>query len=116
MSFASKYNKGRKFDVNTSGFGYASLADLYNQYGKDHVYPLLGIYINTKGKYSDAPVFATDGVLVNIPSHMLDVSKQIMNDDEAIEAINAGHAGFRIYSYHDDKHNKNCWSVDFVDR
>lgn len=115
MSFASKYNNARKFDFNTTGFSYTSLVDLYNQNGKDYVYPLRAIYINTKGKYADAPVFATDDVLVNIPSHMTETAKEIMADDDAVSAINAGKAGFKIYSYHDNKHNKNCFSIDFVD-
>lgn len=113
--FASKFNRSRKFDVDTTNFEYESLADLYNDNGKDKVYPLTAIYINTKSRYGDAPVLATDTCFVNAPSHMLDIAKEILADDEACEAINKGEAGFQIYAYINAKFNRECFGINFVD-
>lgn len=113
--FASKFNKARKFDVDTRNFNYESLADLFNANGKDKVYPLTAIYINNKSKYGKAPVFATDYCFVNAPSHMLDTANEILSDDEAVAAINNGEVGFVIYPYTAEKFNRDCFGVNFVD-
>lgn len=113
--FANKYNKGRKFTIDTTGFDYESMADLFNKYGKEMVYPLTAIYINTKSKFGDAPVFATNECFVNAPSHMLDTAKEILADDEAIAAINNGEVGFIIYPYKAEKFNRDTFGIQFVD-
>ena len=87
MGFASKYNKTRKFDIDTNGFEFAAPADLFNQNGKDYVYPIRAMFINTKGKYNDNPVVATDSFFVDFPAHMCDTCREILNDDEAVAAI-----------------------------
>lgn len=115
MSFASKYNRNRKFDVNTSGYGYKSLVDLFNESGEDKVYPVQAVYINTKSKFGDSPVVATDGCFVNFPKHMLESAQEILSDPEAIADINNGKVGFKIYTYHDTKYNRNCFGVEWVD-
>lgn len=114
--FASKFNKARKFDVDTTHFQYESLADMYNANGKEHIYPLTAIYINTKSKFGSAPVFATDTCFVNAPSHMLDTAREILADDEAVAAINNGEVGFEIYPYTAEKFNRECFGINFVDR
>lgn len=114
-SFASRFNKGRKFDIDTNGFQYASLADLFNANGADFVYPVRAIYINTKGKYNDAPVIATDDCFVNCPSHMTETARDILADDEAIADINGGKVGFQIYTYTQTKYNRDCFGINFVD-
>jgi len=119
MSFAKRFNKEKKFNIDTQGFGYTALQDLYNANGKNAVYPLKGIYINTKGKFADNPVFITIisgvGFLVNVPSHMMDVVREILIDEEAVADINAGKVGFMIYQYHSKNFNRDCLSVEFKD-
>ena len=114
MAKFSKFNKMKKFDVDTSNFEYVSLAELYNS-DKDKVYTIKGIYINTKSKFGAAPVFAIDGFLVNAPSHLLETCQEMLRDDEAIDLINQGKAGFKVYIYHNDKFNLDCFGVEFVD-
>lgn len=115
MGFASKFNRNRKFTADTSGFQYAAMADLYNNNGKDFVYPLRAIYVNTKSKFGDAPVFATDTCFVNGPAYMLDTVRDILADDEAVDAINAGKVGFTIYPYVNDRFKRDCFGINFVD-
>ena len=115
MGYFSKFNKGRKFDFDTTGFEYRSLSELYNENGANQVYPLTAMYVNSKSNFGVAPVFATTDCFVNIPSHMVDVVNQILADEEAIKAINEGKIGFVIYPYIQKKFNKTCYGVNFVD-
>lgn len=115
MSFAERYNKEKKFEIDTTDFEYFSLEELYATNGEEMIYPLLAVYINTKGHYGDAPVFATNEKFVNVPKHMLDVAKEILNDNESIDEINAFKVGFQIYKYHSGKYNKDCYGIRFVD-
>lgn len=114
-SFANKYNKARKFAIDTTGFQYASMADLFNAHGANHVYPVRALYINTKGKFADSPVIATESEFVNCPAHMTDTVRDIIADDEAIEMINGGAVGFQIYQYENVKYNRDCFGIRFVD-
>ena len=122
FSFASKFNTERLFNIETEGFEYVSLEEMFlNDVDPDtgihlnSVFPVLGIYINKKSLYDPAPVVATDGHYVNFPSHLLDVCKEMINDKRAVAEINAGHCGFTIYSYHQPKYNKECYGVEWVD-
>ena len=114
MSFNfESLNKG-KFLVNTNGFEYRSLADLFNENGADKKYKIRAVYINTKGKYGDAPVVALDDCFVNLPSNTLPAAREILSSNDAINEINAGCAGFIIRPYHTNKYNRDCLGVDFV--
>lgn len=114
-SFAKRFNKGARFNFDSQGLGYRTLAELYSEDGPDVVHMLHAIYINTKGKFADNPVFGTDGALVNIPAHMTDVCREIITDEDAIDDINAGRVGFTVYQYESEKFNRVCYGVNFVD-
>lgn len=115
MGFANKYNKARKFDIDTNGFEFESLADLFYNYGEGYVYPLRALFINTKGIYSDNPVAATDDFFVDFPSHMTDTAKEIIADENAVSDINNGKVGFKIYTYLQKRYNRVCYGIEFVD-
>lgn len=115
MSFANRFNKGKKFDFNTEGLEFTSLADLYNGNGEDKVYTLKAIFINTKSKFGDTPVFASDSFLVNAPSHLLDTVKEILADADAVASINDNKVGFTIYPYKSEKFNVDTFGIKFVD-
>lgn len=116
MSFASKRNKDvKKFDIDTEGFEYYNLDDLYEENGEDYQYILKGFYINKKSKYGDAPVAITLDYFVNLPQHMLDTVKEICADADDVADINNDKVGFKIYSYEDEKHKKTCYSIRFED-
>lgn len=115
MSFATKFNKGRKFEINTEGFEFASRADLIKRDGEGAVYPLTAIYINTKSKYGSHPVFATDKFFVDAPNHMLEIAEDILLDAEAISQINDGKVGFALYTFKSDKYNVESIGIKFVD-
>lgn len=137
FSISKKYNKEKLFKINTEGFEYVSLEDLYQETAEmqaeatDHVFDehseevkeiveetifqVRGIYINTKGLYDDAPVVALDSAYVNLPAHLTPICKEILADPQAIAAINAGRVGFTIYTYVKPAYNKTCYSIKWVD-
>jgi hypothetical protein len=112
----TKHNKAAKI-FNTElppNSPYVSLKELYKNNGKDKVYPLCGLYINTKGKYGDQAVLYTDKFYVNTPSHMLERCQDILHDQEDIDDINAGKCGFTVYAY-TDQNGTERHSVSFVE-
>lgn len=116
MSFASKYsNASPRFNVKITNPTYTSLADLFTDYGSDHVFAIAGIYINTKGQYGAQPCVAiNESTLVNFPKHLLEVCEEMRKDPDAIDAINNGQAGFKVYQY-TSKQGRVAYSVDWVD-
>lgn len=133
FSISKKYNKEKLFKINTDGFEYISLEDLYKEREsniaiedfedpeevkeivEETIYQVRGIYINTKGLYDDAPVVALDSAYVNLPAHMTQICREILADPQAIAAINAGRVGFTIYAYEKPQYHKTCYSVRWVD-
>ena len=115
MSFANRFNKGKKFDFDTKDLEFTSLADLFNSNGQAEVYTLKAIFINTKSKFGDTPVFATPDFLVNAPSHLLDTVKEILADNDAIDSINKNKVGFSIYPYTSERFNVETFGIKFID-
>lgn len=116
MSFAERFNKGGiKFDVNTENFKYFSLEDLYKNNGKDYQYKLLGVYINKKSKFGDAPVAILSDKFANLPVHELDVIKEMLSDVEVVEAIKDGKLGFIIETYTSKNFGTECYGVRWID-
>lgn len=115
-SFASKYNK-TNFEIDTTGFKYVKLGDIFNskeEGGKDVVHNINGMYVH-KSQLGDSPVIidVANKRLVNLPSHTADTVREILNDVEAVETIKAGKVGYTIYEY--ESHSKKCYSISFVD-
>ncbi len=112
MFSATKFNTGRTNPFThkiPEGTPFKKLKEL--EIGKAYV--LRSVYINTKGNYGDEPVAVTDGAVVNLPAHQLSAVKAMIDDTEAIEAINAGLVGFKPYEY--DGKNGHGYSVEWVD-
>ena len=116
MSIANKYNKTKMFNfVIPTEYGYITLSELYSKNGKDKVYPIKAMYINKKSRYGDSPIVATDECLVNLPSHLLDTVKQMINDEEVVDAVNENKLGFTIYQYENKQNKELCFSVNWND-
>lgn len=115
MSFANRFNKGKKFNFNTEGLEFSTLKEEFEKNGEEHVYTLKSIFINTKSKYGHHPIFATETFLVGCPQHMLETANEILNDNEAINAINNNKVGFTIYLYKAEKFDTDAYGIKFVD-
>ena len=112
-SFAKRFNKEKLFNIDCSNFEYYSLEDMYKD--DDTVYPVRAIYPNKKSLYGLSYVIATDSCYVNLPEHLNDDCKDILNDKLAISDINRKLVGFKIYKYVQKKYNRECYSIEWVD-
>lgn len=110
MSFANRYNKGNRFDIDTTGFKYVKLSAL----DPEQTYELKGLYINTKGEYGASPVAILSDCFVNLPAHLLPVVNDMLLSDETIADIKAGKCGFTPREY-TDKKGASRVSVEWVD-
>lgn len=117
MSYAAKFNKGKgnKFNFKLDDVaGYISLENLFNK-NPEKIYDVKALYINTKSRFGDAPCVAIDPVtIVNLPKHLLETVKEMINDDECVDAINNNEVKFKIYSYYDETFNITCYSVEWL--
>lgn len=117
MTFGSKYNNTQpKFAITITNPVYKSLKDLQAENKTDTVYPVYAVYINTKGRYGDQALVAIDDhTMVNLPMHCTEKCKMMLMDPEAIEAMNTGKAGFKIYQYTSNS-GQSGLSVSWCDR
>lgn len=110
----SKFNKGSRFEyIDTEGYEYRKLVDLYEQYGKDTTYPIRALYLNDT-KFGKSVVAVTDGYFINLPSHTQNDVAEIISDDELVAQINAGEVSIRIHEYFSDKYNKTFYGINWV--
>lgn len=117
MAFNFNELNKSSFTINTKDFDYKSLADLFNDNGKDAVYTVRALYINDKGKYGDSAVCATDrdgGYFINLPRHIIDTVKVILANKQAIDAINNSECCLKIRPYYSTKYKKDCYGVEFL--
>lgn len=128
MSVLSKYNKGPRFNFrfeDEAQYEYKKLAEL----DPKEKYIIYTMYINDKGDYDPHPVFASAALsdthnnvfLCDIPAHLTETVKEMINDDEIVTLANAGSLGFKIktYEYEKKEKGKNVkktgYSVEFID-
>ena len=115
MSISKFNSKGNAFTYRApEGTPYKKLKDLYNKKHPDEVWTILGAFVHN-GQYGENAVLVTKNCYVNLPDHMVQRVKDLINDDEVVDQINKGGAGFRIYEYENSKGNKSL-SVTFVDQ
>lgn len=131
FSVSKRYNREKLFNIDTSGFEYVALDELYDEAAdaadeanstgnagmsaEDIPFTVYGVYINTKGNYDPAPVLALEDKYVNLPAHMTPVCEDMLRDAEAIKAINEGRVGITVYKYLQRRYNRTCYNVRWVD-
>ena len=117
MSFANKYNKGQKFSIDTTGYEYKKISDVVADNGMDHTYAVAALFVNTKGKFEDHPVAVLPQIqaLVDLPSHMTESVREILQDPEAVAAIEGGKVGIKFEKYTSKTYNRECLGSRWVD-
>lgn len=114
-SLMSKFNNTNVFGIDTSDYKYTNLATLFNT-DPDAKHKVLGLFVNTKGKYGSEPnAIIENNLIVNLPRHLLETVNELLDEDRYIDYIKAGHVGFTIYQYHSSKYNKDAYSVTWLD-
>lgn len=114
MSIAKHNRRENRFKIDTTGFEFKKLGELYDKKEPETVFPVYGLYINRKGKYGESPFAASEGYFISLPAHLVDVVKDILSDDESVKQINECMAGLVIRTYDDDK-GVTHYTADFVD-
>ena len=114
-SLMSKFNNTNVFGIDTSDYKYTNLTTLFNT-DPDAKHKVLGLFVNTKGKYGAEPnAIIENNLIVSLPRHLLETVNELLDDDRYIDYIKAGHVGFTIYQYHSSKYNKDAYSVTWLD-
>lgn len=116
MKLIDNLNRGMKrfnYEI-TDNHEYAKLGDLYNT-DSDKVYIVRMFYTNKKSQFGDNEVVVTDDYLINLPQHLTETVKEIINSDEYRELINQGKLVFNIYEYEykQGKQTKKAYSVNW---
>ena len=106
MGIASKYNKaGNRFNYQipeNSDHVFIKCSELFETIPQNAAGIVVrSMYINSKGKYGDHGVIITSepNLLIDCPNHMTDTIREMLKDDDVVEAVNAGLLGVRAYKY-----------------
>lgn len=113
MGVASKYNRGNRFTTEIpKNLPFIKLSELG---ATNTPFIILTMWINTKGKFGAHHVIATPSGIVDFPNSMTETVREMIKDDEVIEAVNNGKLGFTVRKYHSNKYNRDAYTADFVD-
>lgn len=118
MGVMSKYNKGNvTFEIDIKNFRFVTLEELFKRDGGNTIFGIDGLYINKKSSFGEHPVaiVGVEEMLVDLPAHMNDDVKDIINDPEAVEAIKAGKVGFIVQQYEQKTFKKLCYGIRWED-
>ena len=113
ISFSKTFNK-TSFGIDTKDYEYIKLSDLAKASSPDEIHPINGLYVHCSA-LGDSPVVidVQTKKLVNIPKHLGETFREILANDEAVQAIKDGKVGYTIYTY--ESHAKTCYGISFVD-
>ena len=116
MSFGSEFgNKGSLFNWHMpKDYPFRKLAELADDYGTDIVWPIKALYYNPTNRFGPTAAIATEGCIVNVPTHRVEQVRNLINSPNAVAYINEGTAGFKIRLYENSWHQM-CYTVDFMD-
>ena len=113
FNLADELNKGvKKFDYEiTEKHEYKKLEDLYKE-NKEGFYIVRMFYTNKKSMYGENEVVVTDDYIINLPKHLTDAVKKIVNSDKYLDLIIEGRFAFNIYEY-EYSGGKKAYSVNW---
>lgn len=98
MGIVSKFNHSNPFsNIVTDGFNYVDLTDI-ESHSQGKPYVIHGMYVQNKGKFGPEPVAINkdDKVLINLPHFLVDDVKEMLADQEVIDAIKANKVGIQV--------------------
>ena len=100
FNLISDLNRGvRKFNYElTDKHEYKKLEELYKE-DKNRIYFVRMFYTNKKSMFGENEVVVTDNYIINLPKHLTETVKKIVNNEEYLKLINEGKFVFKIYEY-----------------
>lgn len=112
FNFSDTFNK-TSFGIDTRDYEYIKLSDVANGSSPDEIHPINGLYVQSSA-LGDSPVVIDVQAkkLVNMPKHLGETFREILNNAEAVQAIKDGKVGYTIYTY--EAHARTCYSINFV--
>lgn len=123
MGIANKYNKqGNRFEYQIpegSEAVYVKASELCETIPQNEKGVVVrSMYINRKGKFEDHGVIicSDPAILIDCPNYMTDTIREMIRDDEVVEAVNNGKLAVRAYKYN----TKNAaagfaYGLEFID-
>lgn len=107
----SSFNKERRFNFDVTPIvgkyvKASELGDLMSKNGENYVYIIRGLYLGTlpaeasrTGKEQKTASIATDFSYINVPAFQYEEVADMINNQQAVDYINSGCAGFKIVPY-----------------
>lgn len=139
MAFSiKKYNKGNnRFNIDTKNLKYRKLKELHNDeivaheddvdIAPGHVTYVIGaLFVNTKSKYGDSPAAVVMDVnpatgemvpafIASLPTHCAETVREMLEDEEAVDAIKNFRVGFTIREYETKTYKITAYAPEWCD-
>ncbi|EZV76690.1 hypothetical protein [Staphylococcus aureus] len=101
-----------RFEFEEKEREFIKLSELVEKYGMKKEYIVRALFTNKESKFGEQGVIVTDDYNVNLPNHLTDTIKDMRQDEDVVDIINAGHVQFTIYEYENKKGQKG-YSIKF---
>lgn len=114
MNF-TKFNNNNfekiEWNVNTQGFTFKKLSDLYSQGAK--TIQVFGFFFIKSENFGLQPIAITKNCLVNLPTYKKDIISDMLKNADCVNAIKNGECSLKLREYK-SKYNKVCYDFDFI--
>lgn len=119
MSFAAKHNKSASYRFTYQQIENPQYLKLKEMYAKgfnseSNTFTVRGAFISKGGRYGDSASLICDGYNVNLPAHMVDEIREIIENQEDVQAINNGTVAAYVYEY-ENRNGGKSYSIRWVD-
>ncbi|QOI69180.1 putative single stranded DNA binding protein [Staphylococcus phage vB_SauP_L1] len=101
-----------RFEFEEKEREFIKLSELVEKYGMKKEYIVRALFTNKESKFGEQGVIVTDDYNVNLPNHLTDLIKEMRQDEDVVDIINAGEVQFTIYEYENKKGQKG-YSINF---
>ncbi|QQM14821.1 single-stranded DNA binding protein [Staphylococcus phage TSP] len=101
-----------RFEFEEKEREFIKLSELVEKYGIKKEYIVRALFTNKESKFGEQGVIVTDDYNVNLPNHLTELIKDMRQDEDVVNIINAGEVQFTIYEYENKKGQKG-YSINF---
>ncbi len=101
-----------RFEFEEKEREFIKLSELVEKYGMKKEYIVRALFTNKESKFGEQGVIVTDDYNVNLPNHLTELIKDMRQDEDVVDIINAGEVQFTIYEYENKKGQKG-YSINF---